>query len=288
MTDVTKVGGVASQLINRPVPPSKSTDKSAAPGDDTKAGEAKGAPATFNLPSAISGGETKEVSAAEALKTVFASLSKAFSEAEDNPPASGAALEALLSDFKVAAPFLDRVLAARKSELTAAGDTEGLKTLDATLAEAEASLADARTQLEGVADAVPDEEAVEDPAVTAALNAILGEGREIPAFSADELREGRKEFVALVFERTQLEGVADAVPDEEAVEDPAVTAALNAILGEGREIPAFSADELREGRKEFVALVFDDIADSIGRHRNAGVQTASYTLGAFGGANLTA
>ena len=231
MTDVTKVGGVASQLANRPVPPSKSTDKSAAPGDDTKAGDAKGASATFNLPSAISGGETKEVSAAEALKTVFASLSKAFSEAEDNPPASGAALEALLSDLKVAAPFLDRVLAARKSELTAAGDTEGLKTLDATLAEAEASLADARTQ---------------------------------------------------------LEGVADEVPDEEVVEDPAVTAALNAILGEGREIPAFSADELREGRKEFVALVFDDIADSIGRHRSAGVQAASYTLSTLGGANLTA
>ncbi|MAN79804.1 MAG: hypothetical protein CMM77_14760 [Rhodospirillaceae bacterium] len=231
MTDVSKVGGVTSQFVNRPIPPSKSTEKSAATGDDAKAGEAKGAPATFNLPSAISGGETKEVSAAEALETVFASLSKAFSEAEDTPPGSGAALEALLSDLKVAAPFLDRVLAARKSELTAAGDTEGLKTLDSTLAEAEATLADARTQ---------------------------------------------------------LEGVAGDVPDEEVVEDPAVTAALNAILGEGRDIPAFSADEVHEGRKEFVALVFDDIADSIGRHRNTGLQTASYTLNALGGANLTA
>ncbi|MEQ8804749.1 MAG: hypothetical protein RLO05_12525 [Rhodospirillales bacterium] len=222
---------MAPQLANRPIPPSKSTDKSAATGDDTKAGEAKGASATFSLPSAISGGETKEVSAAEALKTVFASLSKAFSDAEDNPPASGAALEALLSDLKVAAPFLDRVLAARKSELTADGDTEGLKTLDATLAEAEASLADARTQ---------------------------------------------------------LEGVAEGVPDEEVVEDPAVTAALNAILGEGRAIPAFSADELREGRQEFIGMVFDDIADSIGRHRSAGVQAASYTLSTLGGASLTA
>lgn len=231
MTDVTKVGGVNPQLTNRPIPPSKDASKATGTGGDAKTGEAEAASESFRLPGALSGGKTEDVSAAEALKTVFASLSKAFSDAEDTPPGSGAALEALLSDLKVAAPFLDRVIAARKSELTSAGDTEGLKALDATLAEAEAALAEARGQ---------------------------------------------------------LEDVADTLPDEPAVEDPAVTAALNAILGEGRDIPAFSADELREGRKEFIALVFEDIADTIGRHRNAGVQAATYTLSALGSTNVTA
>jgi len=231
MTDVTKVGGVNPQLASRPIPPSKDASKATGTGDDAKAGEAQAASETFRLPGALSGGEPKPVSAAEALKAVFASLSKAFSEAEDSPPASGAALEALLSDLKVAAPFLDRVLAARKNELTVAGDANGLQALDATLAEAEDALSGARAQ---------------------------------------------------------LEEVADGLPDEAAAEDPAVTAALNAILGEGRDIPVFSADELREGRREFISLVFDDIADAVGRHRNAGVQTASFTLGALGGANLTA
>jgi hypothetical protein len=231
MTDVTKVGGVTPQLANRPAAPPKDAQKAAKSGGEAKAEATQSASETFRLPGTLSAGQGGEVSSEEALRAVFDSLSKAFSEAEDNPPASGAALEALLSDIKVAAPFLDRVLAARKEELNAAGDGEGLQALNAALSEAETLIADARAQLEEVAGGLPDE-AVE--------------------------------------------------------EDPAVTAALNAILGEGREIPTFSADELREGRQEFIALVFDDIADAIGRHQNAGVQQASYTLGSLGGANLTA
>lgn len=227
MTDVTKVGGAPPQAVNRPTPP----QKDAKTGAGEKTGAAERTSETFRLPDAFSDGGSEAVTAAEALKAVFTSLTEAFSEAEDNPPATGGALEDLLSEIKVAAPFLDRVLAARKEELLAEGDTAGLQELDATLAEAEAAIADARAG---------------------------------------------------------LETAADALPDEDVVEDPAVTAALNAILGEDREIPAFSADELREGRQEFISLVFDDIADAIGRHRNAGAQTASFTLNALGGTNLTA
>lgn len=231
MTDVTKVGGVASQFVNRTPPPPKDSQKTAGTGGDAKTDETESASETFQIPKALSGGETKSVSAAEALEAVATSLNKALTEARDNPPKSGAELEALLSDIKVAAPFLDRVLAALKEEMTAAGDTEGLQALGATLAEAEAAISEARAQ---------------------------------------------------------LEEVSDGLPDEETVEDPVVTAALNAILGEDRDIPVFSAGELREGRKEFIAMVFDDIVDVIGRQRSAGVQTASYTLSAFGGTNLTA
>lgn len=231
MTDVTKVGGVASQLVNRPTPSQKDAQKAAGTGDDAKTGGAKSTSETFRLPGALSGGEAKALSAAEALKAVFTSLNKAFSEAEDTPPQSGSDLESLLSEIKVAAPFLDRVLAARKDELISNDDTAGLQALDETLAEAATSIADARAQ---------------------------------------------------------LEELAGGLPDEDVAEDPAVTQALNAILGEGRDIPVFSSEELREGRSEFIALVFDDIADAVGRHQNAGAQAASFTLSSLGGANLTA
>ncbi len=227
MTDVTKVGGAPPQTVNRPNPPQK--DAKTGAGEQT--GTAERTSETFRLPGVFSDGENNALTAAEALKAVFTSLTEAFAEAEENPPATGGALEDLLSEIKVAAPFLDRVLAARKEELLAEGDTAGLQELDAKLADAETAVADARAG---------------------------------------------------------LEAAANALPDEEVAEDPAVTAALNAILGEDREIPEFSADELREGRQEFISLVFDDIADAIGRHRNDGAQTASFTLNALGGTNLTA
>ena len=229
MTDVTKVGGAPPQLANRPTPSSKDAQKPSA--DDAKTGDASAASETFRLPGSLSGGEGQALTAAEALKAVFASLTKAFSDAEDNPPQSGDALEKLLSDIKVAAPILDRVIAARKDELTAQDDQAGLQALQATLAEAEEALADARAK---------------------------------------------------------LEELAGGLPAEEVVEDAEVTAALNAILGEDREIPAFSPEELQEGRLEFIALVFEDIAETIGRHQAAGTQSAAYTLSALGGTNLTA
>ncbi len=231
MTDVTKVGGLNPQLVNRPAPPPKDASKAGATDESAKSEQAQGPAATFRLPKIFAGDETGEVSAEQALNTVFEGLSQAFADAEENPPASGAALEALLSDIKVAAPFLDRLIAARKNELATAGDTEGQKALEDTLAQAEVAVTEAQKK---------------------------------------------------------LEALSDGLPDEEPAEDPAVTAALNAILGADREIPAFSADELREGRKEFVSMVFEDIADAIGRHRATDVQAAAYTLSALGGTSISA
>lgn len=227
MTDIGKVGAPNPALINRPIPQSK-TD---AAKTDTKdgAGDVARTAATFRLPSALSAGQTGPASAEDSLRTILDGLKARFAGVDEKPPANGGALEDLLSDIKVAAPILDRVLAARKDELI--GDADGLAALDSVLAEAGAAVSDARAV---------------------------------------------------------LEGLSGGLSDEAEIEDPALAGALNAVLGEGREIPAFSADDIRAGRQEFIALVFDDIADALSRHRGTGTLAPSFTLSTLGGANLTA
>jgi len=229
MTEVGKVGVPNPALVNRTTPQSK-TDAAKTDAKDGADGTAR-ASETFRLPGAFSAGQAGSVSAEDALRTVLDGLKARIAGTDAAPPTSGSALENLLSEIKVAAPFLDRVLAARKDELLANDDTGGLAALDSTLEEAEAALANTRAS---------------------------------------------------------LEALAGTLPDEAAADDPALAGALATILGEGHEIPAFSADEIREGRQEFIALVFDDIGDALSRHRGAGSHAASFTLSTLGGANLTA
>ncbi|MEK9671223.1 MAG: hypothetical protein VW268_01800 [Rhodospirillaceae bacterium] len=225
MTDVTKVGGPNPQPVSRPASPSKSATTDNA----DKSGDAKAASAAFRLPETLASGHTGPASAADALRTVLQSLNAHFAGLDSNPPANGGALEDLLSEIKVAAPVLDHILAARRGELE--GDADGLKALDDQLGRAEGSIADARDRLE-----------------------VL----------AGDLADGG------------------------AIDDPDVANALTAVLGAGRDIPQFSAEELRKGRVEFIALVFDDIADAVGRHRGQGASGPSFTLASLGGAAQSA
>lgn len=229
MSDVSKVGAAVPPPVNRAIPPKTSKSD----GGSEKAAGSEAAAQTFRLPEGLAGPERpgQPLTAREALEAVLQGLSQKFAALGENPPASGAALEDLLGEIKLAAPVLDRVLSARNDELLAAGDTEGLAALEATLADAQAKLDEARAD---------------------------------------------------------LEAAAAALPDEQATEDPELAAALNAVLGAGREIPAFSADEIREGRQEFIGLVFDDIADAISRHRGSGAQVPSFVLANLGGTSLTA
>ena len=235
MTDVTKVGGNIPSPVNRPssTKSSKAESGSSQASGTSKASETASTSETFRLPPGVAGADNagKSLSAAAALDAVLSNLQDTFGAVGDNPPATGADLENLLSNIKVAAPVLDKILAARKNELIASGDQSGLSALDSTLA--------------GAQDAV------------------------------SQAQSG-------------LESLAANLPSDTPQEDPALTAALNAVLGEGHSIPTFSADELQQGRQEFVGLVFGDITDAIGRHRGADAQAASYTLSSLGGANLTA
>lgn len=229
MTDVSKVGAGIPPSVNRPSAPKTSKPD----GGTEKATGGNAVAKTFQLPAGLLGPDHPggPMTAQEALKAVLQGLDQKLSSLGDNPLTSGSQLEALLGDIKLAAPVLDRVLSARKDELLAAGDTEGLASLDATLADAQSKLDEARAD---------------------------------------------------------LEAAAATLPDEEVAEDPELAAALSAVLGAGREIPAFSADEVREGRQEFIALVFDDIAEAISRHQGSQAQAPSYVLANFGGTSLTA
>lgn len=197
MTDITKVGGHVPTPVSRPLP-SKSSKTDDAP---SSASGSTSTAAQFRLPDVLAGaGQAGQpLSAADALKAVLDNLSARFGSATDSPPASGSDLESLLGDIKIAAPVLDRVLAARKDELLSSGDQSGLASLDATLASAQDALGQAQSDLEGVSEGLPDETPEQDPALTAALNAVLGDGHTVPTFSAEDLRAGRKEFIGLVF-----------------------------------------------------------------------------------------
>ena len=233
MTDVTKVGGAPPAPVNRPSSSKSSSADSAASSSTGKTSGDTSTAAVFRLPAGVAGANNagQRLSAAAALDAVLSTLSSKLDAAGSNPPATGTDLENLLGDIKVAAPVLDKVLAARKGELVAAGDQSGLSSLDATLAGAQDSVNKAQTGLESVA-------------------------ANLPAGAQQE--------------------------------DPQVNAALTSVLGSNAQVPSFSAEDLQQGRQEYVGLVLGDISNAIGRHIGGDAQAASYTLSSLGGANLTA
>lgn len=231
MTDVSKTGAFNPVVQNRQTAatakPSKTQSADSAKGAD-KAEGASASRATPELPRGltIAGEAVRTDSAQHAVESALDRLEISFGQTQDNPPASGQQLEDFLGEIKLAAPFLDKALAARDAEIKASGDAGAAARdeLNALIGHAQDVLSQARDQLEQVAANLTDGATAEDPAVAQVLSDILGPDHAIPTFSDEELAQGRQEYVGLVFDE-----IAGALSRHQG--DGAAAATAGAVFG---------------------------------------------------------
>lgn len=209
MVETPNVAGGATVIPERPAQPGQAPQASAG-GQQAAAQAAR--PAIIIPPGLSQSGDAEQVaSATDAVTAVLNNLTARFEAFSVSPPESGEELEGVLSDIKVAAPFLDRVVGAARQEIQLQNtDAQGALTpdglaaaeaLNAQLAATSTAVGAARTQFLDVLDGLGAEApGADDAAFNAAVSAIIGGDVNLPAFSDEDVLEGRREFVDLVFE----------------------------------------------------------------------------------------